>query len=573
MGRSLTRKGSANNDFSANSASSAVNSILVIQLTKMGDLLQTTPLLQRIRKRYPHAQITVLIDSKQAELSSNIPFIDRIISLDLASISEQIDQDDLPLFAKYHNLQTVLDPIKREKFDLIYNINFSRITALLCQFFPTTKVIGYRLSPRFDRILKEEWVSFIFHLMHNRNLIRLNLVDLLASYENGNSSPSRRLFYGKESQDSFAEEFSLPDGRKQRKVGLQLGCGGYLRRWPVPFFASLAHRLATRHGTQIILFGGKGEEYLGKQFQDEWIRLAGQGTAPAAGIDLIGKTSLPQLAEALKECDLLVSGDTGTMHLATAVGTRVLALFLGTALCHETGPYGEGHFVIQAYMPCSPCSEGACQKPLCQEMIRPEMVGHLVSSIFEKKEEFSPGEFLGDGEKKFTPRQYVQVYRSEIDQWGVKFLPLLPQYLGIDDLMAGVYREVARKLMVPAYGIHPQSLIHEFSYLYRGITAAGRGKMDEILRSLELARSLCEGGTVYSSGLREEIREILDSVEFLAPLYGFFQDLGNGMGIDSAENFSIKNPCEAMLVPIKICIDLLTRVYHLSSISGPLPAN
>ncbi len=339
------------------------------------------------------------------------------------------------------------------------------------------------------------------------------------------------------------------------------------------FLASLAHRLATRHGTQIILFGGKGEEYLGKQFHDEWVRLAGQRPTADTVMDLIGKTTLPQLAEALKKCDLLISGDTGTMHLATAVGTRVLALFLGTALCHETGPYGEGHLVIQAHMPCSPCSEGACQKPLCQQMIRPEMVGYLVSSILEKKEEFCPREFLGEGAKKITSRQYVQVYRSEMDQWGVKFLPLVPRYLEIDDLMAGVYREVGRKLMYPAYRIHPESLIHEFSCFYRGITAEGREKMDEILRNLEMARSLCEEGTIYSSGLREKIGEILGSLEVLAPLYGFFQDLQDGTGIDFGENFSTKNPCEAMLAPLKICIDLLTRVYHLPSTPGLLATN
>ena len=349
--------------------------ILVIQLTKMGDLLQTTPLLQRIRKHYPHAQITVLIDSRQAELSSNIPFIDRIIPMDLASVYDQISKNHLPLFKKYEGLRWLLDPLQKEHFDRIYNLNFSKITALLCQFFPASEVVGYRLSPGFNQILKEEWVSFIFHLMRNRNLIRLNLVDLLAAYEDGNSLPIRHLFYGKESQKSFAEELSVPDAGTQMKIGLQLGCGGYLRRWPVPSFASLAHRRVTRHGNQVILFGGKDEEYLGEQFQDEWFRLAGQKPPAGTVIDLIGKTSFPQLAAALKKCDLLISGDTGTMHLATTVGTRVLALFLGTALCHETGPYGEGHYVIHAHMPCSPCSEGACQRPLCQQLISPEMVG------------------------------------------------------------------------------------------------------------------------------------------------------------------------------------------------------
>ena len=409
--------------------------------------------------------------------------------------------------------------------------------------------------------------------MRERNLIRLNLVDLLASYEDNDSSPNRRLFYGKEVQNSSAEEFALPEGGKQRKIGFQLGYSGYLRRWPVPFFVSLAHRLATRHGTQIILFGGKGEEYLGKQFQDEWIRLAGQRPAAAAVIDLIGKTSLPHLAEALKKCDLLIGGDTGTMHLATAVGTRVLALFLGTALAHETGPYGEGHLVIQAHMPCSPCSEGACQKPLCQQMIRPEMVGYLVSSILEKKGGFCPREFLGEGVEKITSRQYVQVYRSEIDQWGVKFLPLVPRYLEIDDLMAGVYREVGRKLMHPAYRIHPESLLHEFSCFYRGISNEVREKMDEILRNLEMARSLCDEGTVYFSGSREKIGGILGSLEVLAPLCGFFQDLQDGTGCDSRENISTKNPYEAMLAPLKICIDLLPHVYHFPSTPGLLATN
>jgi ADP-heptose:LPS heptosyltransferase len=570
MGLSLTRKGVAKNDFSANSASSAVNRILVIQLTKMGDLLQTTPLLQHIRKRYPHAQITALIDSKQEELSANIPYLDRTLFLDLASISEQIGRDDLSLLAKYHSLQTVLGPIKRENFDLIYNINFSRITALLCQFFPTSQVVGYRLSPRsrYGQILKEEWVSFIFHLMRNRNLIRLNLVDLLASYENDNSFSSRRLYYGKESQKSFGKTLSLPDGGRQQKIGLQLGCGGYLRRWPVPFFASLAHRLATRQGTQIILFGGKGEEYLGTQLQDEWVRLAGQRPAAAAVIDRIGKTSLPQLAEALKECDLLVSADTGTMHLATAVGTRVLALFLGTALCHETGPYGEGHFAIQAHMPCFPCSEGACPNPLCQQLIRPGMVAYLVSLILEKKKEFSPREFLGEGEREITSHQYVQVYRSEMDQWGVKFLPLIPRHLEIDDLMAAVYREVGRKLMDPTYPIHPESLFHELSRSYRGITDEGQERIGAILRCLEMAQSLCQESAV-SAGLGGKIGKALGSLEVLAPLEGFFQDLEH----DYRENCSTKTPYEAISTPLKSCIDILTRVYHLSAISKPLPTN
>jgi len=211
---------------------------------------------------------------------------------------------------------------------------------------------------------------------------------------------------------------------------------------------------------------------------------------------------------------------------------------------------------------------------LCQQMIRPEMVSYLVSSILEKKGEFCPREFLGEGVEKIASRQYVQVYRSEIDQWGVKFLPLIPRYLEIEDLIAGVYREVGRKLIYPAYRIHPETLIHEFSSFYRGITPEGREKMDEILRNLEMARSLCEEGTDRFSGLSGKIGEILGSLEVLAPLCGFFQDLRDGTGRDSGKNISSKNPCEATLAPLKICIDLLTHIYRLprnkKEITSPL---
>ena len=156
MELSLTEKGVAQNVSSTDSASSAVKNILVIQLTKMGDILQTTPLLQRIRKHYPEARITVLIDSKQVELASNIPFIDRIISLDLASIYDQISKNHLPLFKKYDGLRRLLAPLQKEHFDRIYNLNFSKITALLCQFFPTSEVVGYRLSPASIRFSKRD---------------------------------------------------------------------------------------------------------------------------------------------------------------------------------------------------------------------------------------------------------------------------------------------------------------------------------------------------------------------------------------------------------------------------------
>ena len=150
----------------------------------------------------------------------------------------------------------------------------------------------------------------------------------------------------------------------------------------------------------------------------------------------------------------------------------------------------------------------------------------------------------------------------------------MPRLLAIEEIMAGIYREVGCKLMYPAYRTHPESLLHEFSCFYRGISNEGREKMDEILRNLEIARSLCEEGTDRFSGLSEKIGEILGSPKVLAPLCGFFQDLQDGTGFDFGGHLSTKNPYEAMIAPLKICIDLLTHVYRLprnkKEITSPL---
>jgi len=75
--------------------------------------------------------------------------------------------------------------------------------------------------------------------------------------------------------------------------------------------------------------------------------------------DLTGQTSLVGLADVLTGLDALLTPDTGAMHLAAALGVPVVGLFLSSAWCHETGPYGPGHRIWQAVTDCAPCLEAA----------------------------------------------------------------------------------------------------------------------------------------------------------------------------------------------------------------------
>lgn len=100
-------------------------------------------------------------------------------------------------------------------------------------------------------------------------------------------------------------------------------------------------------------------------------------------LDLTGKTNLIQLAALLEQCRLLLTNDTGTMHVATAVNIPVVALF-GSTDPASTGPWGDGNVVIRKNVPCSPCMKRVCPTDhRCMELITVEEVEEAVNKKLE----------------------------------------------------------------------------------------------------------------------------------------------------------------------------------------------
>lgn len=135
-------------------------------------------------------------------------------------------------------------------------------------------------------------------------------------------------------------------------VGLFPGANGTSRRWPVERFGELAARLGLA-GAVVLVFGGPGDEAVTAV-------VAGRGGDRA--LDLGGRTSLEELAGGLRSCDLLVTNDTGPMHLAAALGTPVLALE-GPADLRQTRPLGRRVRLLGRFdLPCVPCVKNECPR-------------------------------------------------------------------------------------------------------------------------------------------------------------------------------------------------------------------
>jgi ADP-heptose:LPS heptosyltransferase len=175
---------------------------------------------------------------------------------------------------------------------------------------------------------------------------------------------------------AYAQNFFSSHGLDGKTViALNPGATHAVNRWPVSRFAELADLMTDQLHAYPLIIGGPDDVLLADDIM---------ARSRAKSISLAGKTTLLQLGAVLEKCDLLVSGDTGPLHMATAVGTRVVALF-GAADPGRTGPVGKGHRVIQAgQVPCVPCRSRHCSNKIyleCMESITAREVANVAAGM------------------------------------------------------------------------------------------------------------------------------------------------------------------------------------------------
>ena len=224
------------------------------------------------------------------------------------------------------------------------------------------------------------WATFFQGASRVRGVSPFNVADLFRKVAGGGNGPPSP---GLVSPAAAALEragtlLSLPGRRESRGfVALQPGASEERRRWPAACFAELGARLWREQGLCPVLLGSGAEEPLVRGISET---LTGQGTPH---VPLAGKTSLEELAAVLTACRLLVSNDTGTLHLAAGLGVPVLGIFLATAQPWDTGPYRAGCCSLEPDLPCHPCAFGRdCpNEEACRAVIRPETV-HGIAARF-----------------------------------------------------------------------------------------------------------------------------------------------------------------------------------------------
>ncbi len=315
---------------------------LVIQLARFGDLLQTKRLVKSLQAS---SVVHLALDRSLAELAGIVYPGVVVHGLD-AHFSPAIQNKDV-----FRRNFKVISEIAENKFDLVVNLNFSGLNFSLVRLFDPSRVRGY--INHSGQETRHSWTRLYFRLTSYRKLSALNLMD----------------FWGLFAPDPLSPDLVNPVASdKGQGLGIVLAGRDPRRSIPASTLAGMAGIFRNRvNSSRIVLLGSKAEIPLAREFRD----LAGK--AQTAEIeDLTGKTALKDLPEVLGSLEMLLTPDTGTMHLAAHMGTRITAFFISSAFCFETGPYGPGHRVFQTMPGCAPCIESRkCKFDLiCHEILK-----------------------------------------------------------------------------------------------------------------------------------------------------------------------------------------------------------
>jgi heptosyltransferase-1 len=323
--------------------------ILLIKPSSLGDIVHAMPTCAAIRRAYPKARLTWLVKREWAGLVERIDGVDRV----------------WPVTSTLKGWLSQVSSLRAEQFDLVMDLQGLFRSAAIGWFSGSPLLVGFANgregSPRFY----SQRVSVPQSDMHavDRYLLVANAVGAVES-----GTPEFRFRIPQHDYDEVDRVLSRSGVAPGTNwVAMNVSARWQTKRWPPASFAEVADRLQQEGWGAVVMIGGPDE-------RAEVAEVNRMMKTPA--IDLAGATTVGLLPALLSRASLLITNDSGPMHVAAAVGTAIVALF-GPTSAVRTGPYGAGHAVLSGNVPCSPCFSRTCDNAVsleCLKMVSPQQV-------------------------------------------------------------------------------------------------------------------------------------------------------------------------------------------------------
>lgn len=375
--------------------------VLILNITRMGDLVQMGALLARLQEEWPGVQVDLVLDRRFAAVASLLAGLREVVTFDfheLIDTSRAAVKDTVSL---YHDLAAWARPLSERRYDRIVNLTFNRPSALLASYVGAPDIRGSRSAWDGGMVIDNPWMAYFTDMHRFRAMNRFNLVDVYAMGGSGPGTFAPLHVTVPAPAMEWAREFlTSPDNPSGQWIAVQAGASDVMKAWRPEHFGTTLARLSVQWSGGFVLIGMPSEQETLARVVQVYREAGGRNAVKNAA----GQTTLEQLVALLAGCRLLLTNDTGPMHLAVAVGTPVIDLSVGHVDFRETGPYGPGHWVLQPELECAPCGfEQVCAHHTCKDRIPADSVAALMLHV------------LGTGTFP-TGISSFRVYKSGIDE-------------------------------------------------------------------------------------------------------------------------------------------------------------
>jgi ADP-heptose:LPS heptosyltransferase len=354
--------------------------ILFIKLSEMGSIILAYPLIKRVKKEYPKAEIFFLTFAKNKPVFN---FLDTVPYCNILTIREET----IPVFI-LDTLRAVMK-IRKEKIDIIFDLEFfSRFTAIITYLSGVSKKVGfysYRMEGLFrgDFLTHKAQYNPLLHITRSYlsllqvvKLKKKSTPELEEKIEDKEISLPRYIpsQEAKKRMEDKLRRFGINE--RIRLLLINPGEGNIpLREWPLENFIALIKMLIEDTRNYIII--------VGTQEASKKTQLLFGSVNNKRCLDLTHKTSVSEVLDLFNIADALITNDCGLAHLASLVSIKKFILF-GPESPQVFSPLGDNTWIIYSQLPCSPClsafnhRNSACKDNKCLKIIKPEEVYEMI---------------------------------------------------------------------------------------------------------------------------------------------------------------------------------------------------
>jgi len=319
--------------------------ILCIKFWGIGSLQMLTPAIAHLRAAHPGARVELLTLAENEAFARGLELFDGLHTLDVQSRRGPLGWARLVA-----RILALVRRLRRERFDALYDFEFfTRFSALVTLAAGAPATHGFAAPTVWRGGFHARTVPFNRYWHVARNFRALAGGEDGSDVLPGDLQPFRVTAEHRQGLERALERAGLDATRPLAVLNPNAGQLSLERRWPAPNFAQVARTLAQEDGLQVVLVGAPGEaEYVAA------IAAAAGEPGPGRIADLAGQLSIGELAALLAQADVLVTNDSGPMHVAAALGTPLVALF-GPETPVMYGPLGVDALALWKPPACSPC--------------------------------------------------------------------------------------------------------------------------------------------------------------------------------------------------------------------------